>query len=141
MTLTFTSPEHRQRFLAIMRLKEKIYANGKLDPEYGAALYVLTSEEWIWEQAEPYCLAAGLDLAGLLHERGFLAGYGTLAKLAANLFYSSGSTAYLPKGRRPVTPIDLVELSEQEFEMALTAQRLRYYGAHVDECAESGSDA
>ncbi|HLZ64349.1 MAG TPA: hypothetical protein VKR06_46055 [Ktedonosporobacter sp.] len=117
----FTSPEHKALFVAVMQQIGKVYA-GKFDPEYGAALYVLTAKLSTWEKAESYVSRHGIDFEGLLAEVDFSGGYQVLVQWAGNLFNS----------QQHIDPIELLRLDERNFELALAALKIRRYGLRMD---------
>lgn len=55
----FKSAAHRERFLQAIQQAGKVYG-GKIDTEYGAAYYILTSEGGMWERASDYIDREGL---------------------------------------------------------------------------------
>jgi len=120
------SAAHKQRFLTIMQQIGKIF-DGKVDPEYGAALYILTSDAATWEQASRYTQRNAIDIETLLKEVDFSHGYEVLLKLAANLFNE------LNEAGQQVRPVDLMILDEDNFSVALTALQIRYYSLRVDD--------
>src|SRR5260221_4169711 len=81
----FKSPEHRLRWLVALQTMGKIY-DGKLDQEYGAALYVLTADLDTWQQAQAYIDRTGIDFPELLAKGEFSGGYTVLIQSAGNLF-------------------------------------------------------
>ncbi len=112
----FKSEAHRARFLTAIKQFGKVY-DGKVDPEYGAAFYVLTSDESTWNQAKGYVSSHGINFDNLLQEVDLGgSGYTALIKLAGNLF-NDGYTA--------ANPVDLMGLDNQNFEVALNAFRVR----------------
>lgn len=115
MAFYFTSKDHHARFLATMREIRKIDA-GKLDPEYAAAVYILTSRSGTWERARSYVSSGGIEFEALLSEVDWSGGYSSLLNLAANLF----------NDRYPCNPCDVVtRLDSENFELALTAMKIR----------------
>ncbi len=118
----FTSAGHKQRFLAAMQQIGKIH-NGKLNEEYGAALYVLTSSAVAWEKAESYVDREGIYFEALLREVDFSGGYSVLIRFAANLF----------NDRTACSPVDLMRLDDQNFELALSALQVRRRALPVDD--------
>lgn len=111
----FTSEAHKARFLATMHEIHKI-DGGKLDPEYGAAIYVLTSSASTWEKASDYVSGGGIEFEELLSEVDWSGGYSSLIKLAANLFNE----------RFPASPVDLpTRLDDRNFAVAMTAFQIR----------------
>jgi hypothetical protein len=114
-SIFFKSIEHKDRFLTAIQQIGKVY-NGKLDPEYAAALFVLTSDLITWEKASGYVSRHGIDFDALLQEVDFSHAYVALIKLAGNLF-NAGYTA--------CSPVDLYGLDDTNFKIALSALILR----------------
>src|SRR5262249_8740189 len=83
--LPFKSEEHKQRLLATLQRIGKIYG-GRPDPEYAAALYILTADASTWNKAKDYVDRDGIDIAAMLEEVDFSSGYIVLIELAGNLF-------------------------------------------------------
>lgn len=117
----FKSVEHKQRFLNAIRGIGKIW-DGKFDPEYAAALYLLTEDENTWLQSAPYVRNSGIDIENLLKKGKFSSGYKVLIKLAGNLFNSN----------QHVDPIQLLRLDEDNFRLALFSIFVRRYGLNSD---------
>jgi hypothetical protein len=113
----FTSETHRQRFTQVMEQIGKVY-DGKLDPEYGAAIYVLTATGGTWDKAGSYVDRDGIDFETMLEEVHFSSGYRTLILLAGNLF----------NGNQHLDPLEFMRLDEANFKVAVTALTLRRYG-------------
>ncbi len=110
----FTSPAHKARFLETMREIHKVDA-GRLDSEYAAAVYVLTSSSGTWEQARPYVSGGGIHFERLLSEVDWSSGYRALIRLAGNLFNE----------KNPASPVDLMLLDDRNFAIAMTAFQIR----------------
>ena len=125
----FKSPAHRQRFIPAMQQIGKIYG-GRLDSEYGAALYVLTADLDTWEQAQAYVDRDGIDFEALLAEGEFSGGYTALIQLAGNLF----------NDRTACSPVDLMRLDESNFTVALTALQVRRASLRVDDFKQAESE-
>jgi hypothetical protein len=128
----FRSPQHQGRFLTALQQRRKIDANGKIDAEYGAAFYILSSEQATWERASDYIGRDGIDFHQMLEEIDLSHGHKLLVQLAANLF---GANTETPEGTfLPITvlPVDLIDtLDESNYRVALAALQLRRYGANV----------
>lgn len=122
MTIFFTSAQHKAGFLTAMRTIGKIYG-GKLDPEYGAALYILTADEDTWDQASDYVERGGIRFEDLLAEVDFSGGYSVLIHLAGNLF----------NDRTPCNPVDLMRLDDRNFAVALAAIQIRRTSLRVED--------
>lgn len=115
----FTSPEHAQRFLDVMRRIGKIY-DGRLDQEYGAAVYVLTSSTGLWQKAQDYVDRSGIDIPAMLKEVDLSSGYRVLVMLAGNLF----------NDMTHCDAIELMRLDASNFTLALTALQVRRVSLH-----------
>jgi hypothetical protein len=120
--ISFTSGEHKARFVEIMQRIKKIF-NGKFDPEYASALYVLTAHPATWQKAQGYVDRYGIDLPTMLEEVHFSSGYSVLITFAGNLF----------NNQLHVDPIELLRLDESNFKIALSALKIRRYGLCVSE--------
>ena len=110
----FTSREHKDGFLTAMQGLRKVY-DGKLDPEYGAAVYILTADADTWDKASEYVDRDGIDFEALLAEVDFSGAYSNLIRLAGNLF--NGQTA--------CNPVELYRLDDRNFQVAMTAFQIR----------------
>ncbi len=120
----FTSPQHKVRFLTAMQQIGKIYA-GKLDPEYGAALYVLTSSGGTWQKASDYVSRGGIKFEELLAEVDWSGGYRALIRLAGNLF----------NDQTTCSPVDLMGLDDRNFQVAMTTFQIRRVSLPLSEIA------
>lgn len=121
-TLFFKSVEHRSRFVESMQKLGKV-CNGKFDPEYASALYILTADQSIWQKARGYVGQDGIEIEDLLQEVDFSGGYGVLIRLAGNLF----------NAQQHLDPLEFLRLDDSNFRLALTALKLRRYSMHVDD--------
>lgn len=114
----FAEKGHRDRFLTIIKEMRKIY-DGKVDEEYGACLYILTSDPGFWEQTKAYVQGppdTRIFMKKLIHEQYLSHGYDALMRLASNLF----------DGGQHVDPIVLIDtLDENNWQIAQTAMRIR----------------
>lgn len=117
----FKSASHTERFISTMMQIGKI-DDGAFNPEYAAAIYLLTADAGTWNKASTYVSDEGLDLEGMLKKVDFSSGYTTLMKLAGNLF----------NGNTHVEPLDFLGLDERNFHVALTALQIRRYGFRLD---------
>ncbi len=125
MAFFFTSPEHKQRWLSAMLKNGKVY-QGKLDPEYGAALYILTSNTETWEKTQFYVSSGGIKFERILREGDWSGGYMSLLGLAANLFNDHFTAS----------PVDVAtRLDEENFQVALTALQVRRVNWSLGEIA------
>ncbi len=126
----FKSPEHRLRWLYVLQTMGKVHA-GKIDQEYGAALYVLTADLDTWQQAQMYVdrhgfdveALHGIDFPELLAKGEFSGGYTVLIQWAGNLF----------NGQVHIDPVELMRLDDSNFLVALTALQLRRTSLPVSE--------
>lgn len=119
----YKSEAHKARFLATVQQLGKVY-NGKLDQEYGAALYVLTSSHSTWEKASNYTSHNGIDFETMLKEVDFSGGYSVLIQWAANLFNEHIAHC---------DPIELMRLDDSNFMVALNALQLRRVSLPIDD--------
>src|SRR5258708_4136046 len=118
----FKAPEFRLRWLVALQRMVKVY-DGKIDKEYGAALYILTADLDTWQQAQMYVRREGIDFEALLAEGEFSGGYSVLIKWSSNLF----------NGNTHVDPVELMRLDDTNFLVALTALQLRRTSLPVSE--------
>ncbi len=128
-TIFFKSEEHEQRFLAAIQQIGKVYA-GKLDPEYSAALYILTSDTGTWQKAREYVSRDGIDIQAMLEEVDFSSGYVVLVKLAGHLF----------NNQQHLDPLEFLRLDERNFHLALTALILRRSSFHMNDFNYQATD-
>lgn len=119
--LTFQSEGHKNRFVEAIQRIGKVY-NRSVDPEYGAALYILTSRLALWNNAEEYVTRRGIDFGTMLEETHFSSGPWVLVNWACNLF----------NGYLHIDPLELMRLDEGNFETALTSLKVRRYGAYIE---------
>ncbi len=120
----FTSPKHRTRWLTAILTTEKTW-EGKLDPEYASALYILTSGAETWQKAQGYVDRDGIDFEALLREVDFSGAYSQLIMLAGNLF----------NGQTPASPVELYRLDDRNFEIAMNALQIRRVSLPLSEIA------
>jgi hypothetical protein len=100
----------------------KIYG-GKLDPEYSAALYLLTAYLGLWQKVSGYVSRTGLDIEGMLEELDLCGGHTVLVQWAGNLF----------NGLQHIDPLELMRLDESNFHLALASLKLRRYSLRVND--------
>lgn len=117
----FKSDGHKERFLAVIQQFGKV-DRGKIDSEYGAALYIMTAEQGIWERVKPYLERNSIPVDTILSEVDFSHGYNVLMRLAGNLF--NETLAH-------VDPVDFTLLDEANFHLALAAIQLRYHPPRI----------
>jgi hypothetical protein len=126
----FKSANHRSRFLEAMQRIGKIY-DGKLDPEYGSALYILASDLHMWNDAQDYISSSGITFLAMIEATTLSGGYSVLMLLAVNLF----------NDQLQVSPIEFMRLDDSNFLVALTAIQLRRGGYSVDDFKPSEGEA
>lgn len=117
----FKTPAHKARFLAIMQQLGQIYDGDKLDQEYGAALYILTADAGIWQQAQKYVERHAIHIDTMLEKIDLSSGYRVLVLLAGNLF----------NGEQHVDPLEFMRLDDSNFLVAMTALQVRRLSLHV----------
>lgn len=122
----FKSAGHKTRFVGAMLQIGKV-DSGKFDPEYAAALYVLTADLSTWNKAQEYMSHNGIDFEALLKEVDWSGGYRVLIQWAANLFNEYAAHC---------DPVELMRLDESNFQVAITALHIRRYSLHVDDFKE-----
>ncbi|HYT34333.1 MAG TPA: DUF6075 family protein [Ktedonobacteraceae bacterium] len=124
MNIFFTSPDHKKRWLTAILTIGKVY-DGKLDPEYASALYILTSRNETWQQASAYVDRDGIEFEALFAAAHFSGAYSALVRLAGNLF----------NGQTECSPVELYRLDESNFTIALTAFQIRRVSLPINEIA------
>lgn len=122
-SIFFKSAEHKGRFVAAMQKIGKVYADGRMNSEYAAALYILTADFSTWEKTKGYVDSDSIDFSAILEEVDFGGGYSVLIKLAGNLFNSLTL----------IDPIEFLRLDEGNFNVALSSLKVRRYGMRVDD--------
>lgn len=123
MEIFFTSPEHKQRLCDAIERFEKVERDGKADPWYAAAFYILSADGWTWDCVRPYISRSGIKFDEIIGKLHFSSGYLTLIEVAANLFRDHGE-------------IDLsrfTNLDENNFKLVMDAIKIRRYSVHVDD--------
>jgi hypothetical protein len=121
----FKSAAHQQRFLTAMQSIGKVYG-GRLDQEYGAALYILTADAGIWRSARAYVERHAIDIEAMLEEVDLSGGSSVLVKLAGNLFNSE----------QHLDPVELMRLDDSNFQVALSALQVRRASLRVDDAED-----
>jgi hypothetical protein len=110
----YTSRDHKKRWLTAILTTGKV-VDGKLDPEYASALYILTSGTGIWYKAKAYVDRDGIDFEALLQEEDFSSGQRVMMQLAWNLF-NSGTM---------LSPVELTHIDSENFTVAMNAFQIR----------------
>jgi hypothetical protein len=127
MQLFFKNPGHKALFTNTMRyLVEKIDDDGKMDPEYAAALYILTADTATWKRVRSYVSHSGIDFPTMLEEVDLSHGHQVLVQLAGNLFNEQTS----------VSPVEFTILDTRNFEVAIQAQMIRYCAPRIEQLIE-----
>lgn len=119
----FKGKEHKNRFVGAMIQIGKVYS-GKFDPEYGAAIYILTADVSTWNKASDYVSRGGIDFEALLKEVDWSGGYQVLIQWAANLFNEHAAH---------IDPVELMRLDENNFQVAISALQIRRHSLEVDD--------
>jgi hypothetical protein len=122
----FASEGHRERFRqAIKRMKGRAtWSEGqRLDQEYSAAFYLLTASDVIWQKAQVFFTPVGIDFAKMIRGAHLSTTEITMIRLAGNLF------------GQPIkaNPLDLIDLDDRNFAVALQALQLRRRGASLSD--------
>lgn len=123
----YKSPDHQHRLITIIEQINK-HDNGRIDPEYGAALYILTADPGTWKKAQEYVSASGINFSQMLEEMDFSGGYLVLIQWAANLFNSFAAH---------IDPVELMRLDDTNFELAISALRVRRGGLTLKSIADA----
>jgi hypothetical protein len=114
----FGSEEHRERFKeAIQRMEDRATWSGgqRLDQEYSAALHLLTADEVIWEKAQAFFTPVGIGFAKMIKGVHLSTTEMAMIRLAGNLF-----------GQQiKANPLDLIDLDDRNFAVAIQALQLR----------------
>lgn len=122
----FVSQDHQQRFVKAIEQIGKV-DGGKIDPEYGSALYILCADAATWNKAEEYVSPDGIEFDEMLSEMDFSGGYSVLIHLAGNLF----------NNHLQVEAVDIpTRLDENNFQIALQAIRLRRCGLRLSDAMQ-----
>lgn len=121
----YTSRDHKRRWLTAILTINKVF-DGKLDPEYASALYILTSSAGTWNKAQSYVSREGIDFEAMTREADFSGGYTRMIRLAWNLF-NEGT---------PCSPVDLVtSIDSENFTVAMNALQIRRVSWTLNEIA------
>lgn len=117
----FKGPEHKQRLAEATQRLEKVERDGKADPWYCSALYILSADLHTWNSSQPYMSRRGIKFDEILANNHFSSGYITLIEVAANLFRDSGQ-------------VDLsrfTNLDENNFKVVMEAIKIRRYSLQM----------
>jgi hypothetical protein len=122
-TTFFRDEDHHSRFVQAVHQLGKTWPEhgNKFDPEYGAALYILTT--MFWESAQTHISRHGIDFEALTSGP-LSTGERVLLKWVANLFNW---------GNEGVYGAELMDLDEANFALALTALQMRRFGYREEE--------
>ena len=121
----FTSPSHREQFVTALQKQGKVYNDGKIDSEYGAALYVLTSDDGTWDAVQPYVSSRGIRFDDILSQLHWSSGYITLLTLARDLFRSSHNAD------DPFVLIGYLNLDPDNYAVFMNALNIRRNPPHI----------
>lgn len=121
-SISFKTPAHKIRFVAALQSIGKVY-EGRYDPEYAAAIFILSADTSTWNKAQGYVAREGIDIETMLKEVDFSGGYSVLMQLAGNLFNDQIS----------INPVELMRLDDSNFKIAIDAIKLRRYGMSAGE--------
>jgi len=125
----FKSADHKRRFITMMGQIGKIY-DGNLDPEYSAALYILTADTGTWKKVSGYVDRDGIEIDTILEEVDLSSGHAVLVRLAGNLF----------NNQQHLDPLEFLRLDEDNFQVALAALKLRRYSMQMGNFSKSYVD-
>jgi hypothetical protein len=121
MTETFfQTSNHRDRFVHAIEAIHKV-DGAKYDPEYAAALYILTYGSGLWSKSQSYVTRHGINFEEMLHEVDLSGGQSVMVLLAANLFNNT----------QHVDPLEFLRLDSGNFHVALNAIKIRRNGLSV----------
>jgi len=117
-TIHWAYDGHREEFQLALSQTRAVYPNGKINPEYGTALYLLTGLEGTWPRLSQYVTMDGIDHCKMVKRVVLSSGEKLIVGLAGNLFNGDMCVK--------LTPLDLVgRLDRDTWEMVLTAFDLR----------------
>ncbi len=119
----FRSPEHRRRFVEAMERIDKVEEQRHCDPEYGAAVFILSAYSGIWDRTSTYVSRRGIRFDKMLKDQDFSGGLNVLIRLAGNLFNEHACQ---------VTPVEFTRLDEQNQQLAQNAIWVRLNIRDVD---------
>jgi hypothetical protein len=114
----FTDEEHKKRLLSALEEIGCLANHGRYNSEYAAPLYILTSKESTWLKTHDYIEGDSIRFRAILDEVDFGGGYSVLINLAAHIFNSQFH----------VEPIEFLRLDPYNFEVAMSAIRIRRDG-------------
>lgn len=119
----FRGPAHKQRLVEAIERLEKVERNGKADPWYAAALYILSADGGTWTAVQPFIRSSGIRFDEISEKLHLSSGEITLIDVASNLFRDEGQ-------------IDLsrfTNLDERNFKLAIDAIKIRRYSLMIEE--------
>lgn len=123
----FTSADHKNRLVDAIERFEKVEKDGKADPWYAAAFYILSADLYTWNNVGPYISRSGIKFDKILEKIHFSSGELTLIETAANLFRDHGQ-------------VDLSRFSnldENNFSLVIDAIKIRRYSLQVSDFSTS----
>lgn len=114
--MIYRDDEHSNRFHEQFN---KLNGHLQEDSYYLSALYIITSTEKLFQKVSPYFhIEEGFQAEEMFANEEFSHVELVLAKLAGHLF----------KNNYHVTPLDLIELDEKNYQIAMSAMYIRKYG-------------
>lgn len=131
----FRSEKHKERFINAIQEMDKLSEGNHIYGEYASAIYIITSHLDIWEQASQYISRDGIKFPEMLQKEHFSSTRLELVKLATNMF-----NEYMKLDDD--TPIradmlQVVNLEESMFMVAVEAIKIRHYGLRLDDLKEA----
>lgn len=122
----FKTEGHKQRLVQALQEMDITPERGRYNSEFAAPLYILTADQSTWLKVRDYIEGDSIRFRAILDEVDFGGGYSVLINLAAHLFNSSFH----------VEPIEFLRLDPYNFEVAMSALRIRRDGLYVSELHE-----
>ncbi len=117
-TIHWAYDGHREAFQEALSQICAVNQDGKLNREYGTALYLLTGLEDAWPQLSQYVTLGGIDHAKMLRRAALSTGEKLIVGLSGNLFNSHTYVKF--------TPVDLIDyLDSDTWKMVLVAFAIR----------------
>lgn len=127
---TFRSAEHKQRFKDAMQNTGKIYG-GKYDAEYGPAIYILSADKHMWDQAKGYIDHHSIDFDAMVDGMDLTSGSKILMYTAGKLFNGPGGSLF-DDWDVNIADIASGRLDENNYQLVISAIHFRHYGLSVD---------
>lgn len=116
--MIYKDDEHSSRFLEQLN---QLYEHQQKDVYYQSAIYIMTSEEKLFKKVSAYFdIDGGFQAEEMFAREDFSHAELVLAKLTGHLFNNNYQ----------VTPLDLIELDEENYQIAMSAIYIRKYGVN-----------